>query len=352
VSADSNADAWAVGSFDLSNALQQPLAEHWNGKAWSVVTAARYETGANELSGVAALNPADAWAVGSYDNIAEKSPQPLIEHWNGNNWSVVRSPLVGGAYGGQLEAVSAVSSTDAWAVGWSYTSSTQRPPASSLGLIEHWNGASWSVVPSPSHGSVETNLTGIAVVDANDIWVSGVYAPTQQGLDYTFAEHWNGKTWTLAATPIAVANYVNRLNGIAAVSTGSVFAAGYAFSPAYGHYRNLSEHWNGSAWSSLPAPNASYYDTELSGIAAVSAAEVLSVGTYKIYGTTPEASHTFAMVWNGKNWGELATPNLAVPGTFFEAVSRIPGTADAWAAGGILDANQTYAETLIERYHC
>jgi hypothetical protein len=344
VSADSSTDAWTVGTYNLSSGLQLPLTEHWNGKAWSAVTAARYETADNGLLGVSALSPAGAWAVGYYYNIGLQENEPLIESWNGKAWSVVRSPLVNSKFGGQLYAVASLSATDAWAVGWINTSNN----GNTLGLIEHWNGASWSIVPSPSHGTIETLLEGIAVVNADDIWVGGIYAPSQVGFDQTLAEHWNGKAWTLVATPNANTSS-NNFNAIAAVSTSSVFATGDFYSPPYNTFRTLSGHWNGSAWSLLPAANAGKYQTDLAGIAAVSADEVVSVGQYVI----GSAHHTFAMVWNGKGWVALATPNVAgAPGTFFDAASRIPGTADAWAAGGTEDASGNSVDTLIERYHC
>ena len=49
-------------------------------------------------------------------------------HWNGNTWSVVPSPDGG-------SAVTALSANDAWVVGR---------------LTLHWNGTEWSVVPGPN----------------------------------------------------------------------------------------------------------------------------------------------------------------------------------------------------------
>ena len=67
----------------------------------------------------------------------------LIEHWDGSSWTKVANPLPGGPE--QLFAVSAVSATNAWAVGH-YDNGTQ----DYQGLVEHWDGTSWTVVPSPS----------------------------------------------------------------------------------------------------------------------------------------------------------------------------------------------------------
>jgi ABC-type sulfate transport system permease component len=56
-------------------------------------------------------------------------------------WQIVPSPNVAGAAGNALLSVAATSTTDSWAVGYSYVSSHP-----SLPLIEHWNGSSWRFV--------------------------------------------------------------------------------------------------------------------------------------------------------------------------------------------------------------
>jgi hypothetical protein len=65
-------------------------------------------------------------------------------HWNGTRCTRVPAPNPM-AYD-ILYAVSADSATDAWAVG-SYTTPDQ---SNALALILHWNGTSWTQVPSPS----------------------------------------------------------------------------------------------------------------------------------------------------------------------------------------------------------
>ena len=45
VSADSNTDAWAVGTANLAGADAGPLIDHWNGTSWSQATAPSYPAG-------------------------------------------------------------------------------------------------------------------------------------------------------------------------------------------------------------------------------------------------------------------------------------------------------------------
>jgi len=61
----------------------------------------------------------------------------VIEHFNGTTWTRVPSPAAGNSDG--LAAVAALSRTDAWAMSGNGT------------LTEEWNGTAWHVVPNP-HG--------------------------------------------------------------------------------------------------------------------------------------------------------------------------------------------------------
>lgn len=62
------------------------------------------------LHGVAAVSPGDAWAMGFTGAFT------LIERWNGSSWSVFSSPNVVG----RLNAATAITACDVWAVGHRY----------------------------------------------------------------------------------------------------------------------------------------------------------------------------------------------------------------------------------------
>src|SRR2546428_10397763 len=61
-------------------------------------------------------------------------------------WAVVPSPSPG-VLGSQLEDVSVVSATDAWAVGVAGGSPSRT-------VAEHWDGTEWTVVPTVDVGSL------------------------------------------------------------------------------------------------------------------------------------------------------------------------------------------------------
>jgi hypothetical protein len=104
----SASDVWSVGSADNGNGNQQPLIEHWDGTAWSVVPGPSVLNGV--LNGVSAKSSRAAWAVG------QSFKGALIERWNGTSWSIVPSPSPGSQAG--LSGVSADPRTgQAWAAG-------------------------------------------------------------------------------------------------------------------------------------------------------------------------------------------------------------------------------------------
>lgn len=76
-----------------------------------------------QLNSVAVLSPCDAWAVGSFRGSG--GDQTLTEHWNGASWRVLASPSPGTS--AVLNGVRAVSPTSAWAVGPTSTAARARP---------------------------------------------------------------------------------------------------------------------------------------------------------------------------------------------------------------------------------
>jgi hypothetical protein len=149
-------DIWAVGNLVqqvVGGALSFNLFEHWDGKAWTPTLT--NDNTFEALTGVSADATNDAWAVGWVAPLTTGSNEPLAIHWNGANWVSAVTPHAGeGA--NELNAVLALAPNDAWAVGFS---TPDAPPQQSatLTLIEHFDGTSWTVVPSPNVGPNSTS---------------------------------------------------------------------------------------------------------------------------------------------------------------------------------------------------
>ncbi|MGI8825300.1 MAG: hypothetical protein ACR2JC_06620 [Chloroflexota bacterium] len=280
----SPSNVWAVGCANDTNANCHTLIEHWNGKAWSVVPSPN-EAGAviTELNGVSGDSPTDVWAVGDF-TLPDSSGGPFVLHWNGSAWRQVATPA--GTIG--FLAVSAISPNDAWAVGGD--------------VAEHWDGHTWSITPVPiiQHGTV---LQGVTAISSTNVWAvgefdDGTFTP------HTIILHWNGKSWSVSSSPNTGPGGT-QLFAVSAVSSNDVWAVGEDF-PS--NVATLTEHWNGKSWTVVPGPNVPV--SQFFGVAAVSSTDVWAVGSSLVAGgPTGNMFHTLAERWNGSKWTVSTTPS-------------------------------------------
>ena len=173
---------------------------------------------------MAATSAHDAWAVGG----PTAAGKTFVVHWNGTTWSRVASPSPtkhpGGSHGiagDGLNSVAATSTHDAWAVGASLSSDRYKA------LIEHWNGATWTVVHSPVRGL--SGIFGVAALSARDAWAVGF------GTGRTMILHWNGTTWTRVPCPNSAAAF----SSVAATSARNAWTVGGTATIV---------RWNGTVW--------------------------------------------------------------------------------------------------------
>ena len=271
VAAASPTQAWAVG--EGSNGL--PLILAWNGASWRSQALPTPPTGGSgNLVSVAVISPTDVIALGAWNT--KTTSTPITYRWNGSSWKAtvfVLPPMcarnsdqltsisaipgtsgavaVGECYGsseqpivyrlsghywtkallpapkaGQLNAVSAESPTNIWAVGNSLVGFD--PP-----LAEHWNGATWTVVSTPTPSPGDT-LVGIAHVPNTAIWWAN--ATSVDGPPLVGALEWDGSAWT--NQPPVQAGVQRGFFGLAA-STTSVWAVGYDATVAESHENEI-----------------------------------------------------------------------------------------------------------------
>jgi plastocyanin len=138
----------------------------WNGTSWSVVGGVpKPGTGDSQLLSVRALSSGNAWAVGYDTEHAED--RTLILHWNGATWSRVSSP--NGPLQNALRSVTARTSQDVWAVGFT----NDAPDGTADSLILHWDGTSWRQVTSPSPAQTSDLFAVDVVSGSSDVWAAG-----------------------------------------------------------------------------------------------------------------------------------------------------------------------------------
>src|SRR5207302_445786 len=128
----------------------------------------------NQLHGVTCSNATDCWAVGtSHAGNLSAFFQTFIVHWDGTSWSVTPSPNTGSTLENGLNSVTCTSSTNCWATGYGRTSATNQPAQT---MIQHWDGNTWSIVPAPDVTTAADNiLTAVTCSGANDCWSVGYY---------------------------------------------------------------------------------------------------------------------------------------------------------------------------------
>jgi hypothetical protein len=332
VAATSSNDAWAVGSFSNSHLITsaaKAFIEHWNGAAWSVVQSPATPLDGSDLSGVAAISPTNAWAVGNANSNNDIKLQTLIEHWNGTAWAIMKSPSP--TNGAQLFALTALSATDMWAVGI-YGNNLGRT-LSAHTLIEHWNGTTWTVVQSPNPGSGLNYLESITAVSANDIWAAGFSSGGQTvlGMEETLIEHWNGISWTVVQSQ-SPGTSGNTLSAITAISANDVWAVGNTNNGSPGTDNALIEHWNGKSWSSVAGQNPGKESNNLIAIVARSPHDVWTVGSFNSVFSDQQAQPLIEH-WNGTSWSTVTSPNIGTNNTSLAGMGLVPHSENIWAVG-------------------
>ncbi len=212
-------------------------------------------------------------------------------------WNQVPSPAIGNQ-DNNLTAVSAASPTDAWAVGDYYTSNN---PNVLINQAEHWNGSSWTEYPLPDIGSNPNTLLGVSELPSGSTWAAGYYL-NANWVNQTLVEHYDGSQWTVIPSPSPGAGG-NLFFGIAATSDSDVWAVGVQFD-GNGVVHPLTEHWNGSSWSVVPAVDPNVGGNTLYALRAVSSNSVYAVGE------TGTAFPSQALVehWDGSKWSQLRSP--------------------------------------------
>lgn len=342
----SDNNVWAVGGYlDQTTGTTRTLTEQNTGQGWQVIPSVDLVTtqpstngnrSTNTLNAVTATAADDVWAAGEYQAIQGEQENTLLEHWDGNSWSVVSSPnpgLFNVFYG-----VTALSRTDAWAVG-DYFVNTQgdRP------LIEHWDGANWNVVEQPLGFGDSTILYGVAAINANDVWAVGSVLPRDGSQQAPLLEHWDGTSWSVVSSPpIGTGLNANLLQRVTALASNNVWAVG-SYTASDNTVKTLVEHWDGNTWSIVPTPDTNNLSTQLASIFPLGPNDIWAAG-----GTFIQASKSDIGIiehWDGTVWTIVQSPSGPQSnGRTFDFLSGITGTTNnLWAVGQ--DATGTLIET-------
>lgn len=221
VAARTATDVWAVGQRQRTpDSFRKTLIEHWNGTRWKVVRSPSPGKTSNILMGVATVSARRAWAVGQDSDSDGKT---LAERWNGTRWRVVatRNHGDGARF---LRSVAAPSPRQAFAVG----SYHQQHGRRTHDLAERWIRSRWFRSVTPNPGGNFNSLQGVAARSTTRVWAVGTTRADPQQRFLTLAEHWNGTRWLAARTP-SPGSGDDGLSGIAEIPhRGGFWAVGTA----------------------------------------------------------------------------------------------------------------------------
>jgi hypothetical protein len=177
-------------------------------------------------------------------------------------------------------------------------------------------------------------------VTDTDVWSVGYQL--QEGVNVVLTQHWDGNAWSAVPAQLPSEDPYSFFNGVIAITSRNVWAVGYSLDGDGVVFSNLIEHWDGTSWQIVSSPNLAFRDNLLYAIAAVSPNDIWAVG----YTDTTSGPHHFnplALHWDGAAWTTVPTPTTH-GGTLF-AVQAL-ASDNVWAVGeDQLRSGQTLTST-------
>lgn len=257
---------------------------------------------------------------------------PLLWRWDGKSWTFQKAAGKGSL---ALVGSACVSATDCWAVGAKAVGPTG---GQSSGVIEHYDGSSWSLSSFPSPAGAAFN--GVTCTSADDCWVAG-NRQTSSDTASVLIEHWDGKSWSPATSPSPSGAMWSVLDSASCLDADECFALGDADNSTKGSGYFFVERFNGKSWKPGSVPNGQKFnmgdESGLFEISCPSSGNCLAVGTALAY-TDGQLGADFpdgvAESWNGKAWKVVKVPGPAAGGTYLLNNDSCVASDDCWVALG------------------
>ena len=307
------------------------LVERWDGLRWAVLPSPGPQD--SVLYSVAVVSAADVWAVGTAGTgPGDRGSLPLVEHWNGRSWRLVRLPgLVPAGSSAALLAVTAWARGPVVAVG---SVAIGRGP--SRPLVVRWTGSRWQGIPVARGPGVSASNSPASLVGVVALAPSSVLAIGAAGAGSR--EHalvLEGSLRRLQPVSSAVLGArMTSLTAAAATEGGGLFLAGTT--PAGGGSASLvMARRVRASWALDPAPGPGRAYREIAAIAGSSPRDAWAVGAFA-NGPGGPSARPLVEHWDGRAWRAVVVPDPDPgPGADggLDAVA-VAGPADVWAVGG------------------
>jgi hypothetical protein len=274
------------------------------------------------LQGVAAIPPVGAKALTVGYTVSGGVARALIGRGNTLGWGTLYS----GTPKTYLYGVATTSASNAWAVGFRLVGTKSFP------LILHGTGASlttWTSVPAPLFG-LNTYLYGVAATSPNNVWAVGYVELNPAAPAKTLIYHYNGITWTRMPSPSPAPNSL--LFGVAALISTRAYAVGGT--TGGGHTSELILSLNSGTWHQVPAGDVHFLHPVLDSILY---SVTFTKTAWAVGGAGVSPNHYETVILrhfpfsSSPVWNQQLSPNLGTQDFLF-GVSAFTSVS-AWAVG-------------------
>jgi hypothetical protein len=324
ISCPSRLDCVAVGSFHNAADRELPLVERWDGNAWSVeATPLPAKATAGTLLDVACTSAAGCTAVGTYQN-SSFTTIPLIEHLDGGSWTIQPTPRSAALNDFRPASVSCPSASMCVAAGFS--ESDNQPHAA------RWNGSKWSLMRTRSVGENGGSLYGVSCTSTSACTAVGSRTDPKTDCGVPLVEAWNGRRWSIRPSPAPgpCGSSDEALRAVSCLSATACNAVGYddSMNAGPGIGVPLLERSSARSWSVQPSPDIRYLEDPwggggwLNGVSCKPRGSCVAVGA----ASSEIITRPLVMRWAGDKWTVDTTARLPLDGGL-EAVSCSSMTA-------------------------
>ena len=310
----------AVGNFEAEN-TEEPLAERWNGHAWSLSTV-HLSVGTARLNSVSCVSTDFCMAVGAGSGGAVA----LI--WDGSSWKSVA--VASGYDDASFFGVSCPTASLCVAVGETTSGSAQA-------LVEYWQGGPAFTLGTAANTAGVDLLTSVSCT--TDFCMSVGWSEDGGGPASALTELDFLGTWVVEPTPDTSTTRWSQLTGVSCTGFKSCIAVGH--SSLQNQYRNISLTWDGTSWKnrSTPQPGTAADDLDAVSCVGTGLSDCTAAGDET--SRNLQSDHTSIVHWNGSSWSVRGTPQAA-PQDNFAGVS-CSSASRCVAVGNESDGVQTVA---------
>jgi len=188
----------------------------WNGSRWYLKDP--WAGTGSGLLGVERSPSGSVWAVG-WKETSLGRPRPYIVRRSSSGWKVIKSAALASG-SAVLTDVSFRGGKDGYAVGYLAPKGKDKSRA----ILEHWNGQAWSLVDLPWANDFAALPRSVSVGDDGQVWIAGTQPANDRREPRGFIAHLENGTWEVSVLGVP-SDIRSEVMAIAATKWGSVAAA-------------------------------------------------------------------------------------------------------------------------------